>query len=317
MIVVKLWGGLGNQLFQYAIGQKITHHTSHQLKFDISWFDRKKSETDRDLRLQHFNTNIPIASKVDIKRSMNPKFVPAELKSTLAVYMSRISTFFKRIPSHMFPEIVAEIFDYYYEIQEKNTSKSLDWPYARRHYQDIVDIAETAYLDGYWQSYKYFKDVWNKIEDDFIISTPPTEKNKKTAEKIINSEHSVGVHVRRGDFDDQGSSLPIEYYNKCVNKISSEMNEVNFFVVSNDTQWTENNITKDKSIEIINHNNGSKDYEDFRLLRLCDDQVISNSTFSWWAAWLNKNQNKNILYPIEEYNVSFDYYPDKWKGVKY
>jgi len=173
---------------------------------------------------------------------------------------------------------------------------------------------KSAYIDGSWQNEKYFKDIEDVIKRDFTFKTKLSEKNFILANNIKNT-NSVGIHLRNyalGHFGKNNKDLNMygtmssEYYHKAVEHIEKTKSDLHFFVFSDDINMAKNNIRlKYPSIFITNNNN--KDYEDMQLMSLCKHQIICNSTFSWWAAWLNSNSDKIVIAPKNWFaNANFD-----------
>jgi hypothetical protein len=168
-------------------------------------------------------------------------------------------------------------------------------------YYDIsVDDVE---LNGYFQSEKFFLHCKDLILNQFEFKT---EIVNSILSKYEESKSSLGVHVRRGDYVNQPNhhpTLSMEYYNSIIENKSNEYDKI--FIFSDDVDWVKNNFSGDKFI--FPHFEENNDLFSFILLSLMKDIVISNSTYSWWAAWLNKNKDKKIYSPNHS----------KWFGPMY
>ena len=263
MIVVKLMGGMGNQMFQYACGKALSIKHGVPLILDHSYLERKqpKNITKRNYELSAFG--------IELKAS---KYL---------LFKIYFSSFLTRILSHkFFYKIINEISPY-----EANTK----FPY----YNNLI-------INGYFQSEQYFLKICDIIRSDFIFTNPNPKYNELI--NFINSlETPVSVLVRRDDYinlsDD--SLLSIEYYNESIDYISSKVQNPCFLVFTiGDTAWVKENLKSDKKIIFIeNENPDLKGFEKMRLMSLCKHNIIANSSFGWWSAWLNSFQSKIVVAP--------------------
>jgi len=151
---------------------------------------------------------------------------------------------------------------------------------------------QNIFLDGYFQSEKYFIHNKQKILDLFKIDETTLEYLNSKYPDIMNSDNTCGIHVRRGDFlrIDFYNKLNMDYYNKAIDMVGRDKH---FIIFSNDIPWCKENF-KDINATFIE---GEKDYVDMYLMSLCKDNITSNSTFSWWGSYINPNPNKKIFTP--------------------
>jgi hypothetical protein len=186
------------------------------------------------------------------------------------------------------------------------------------HTLDNRFFSDNCYYDGYWQSYKYVKLVENALNAEMKIYVSFCESDSDILRKIMGTE-SVGIHIRRGDYISNkynrrifGSFSP-GYYLKSINLIKQKLINAEFYVFSDDINWA-------REQDILNHCTfveGNRTLEDFYLMSLCKHNIIANSTFSWWAAWLNKNPQKIVIAPENWYNGNLnkdtvDLVPESW-----
>ncbi|MCK4744844.1 alpha-1,2-fucosyltransferase, partial [Candidatus Parcubacteria bacterium] len=163
----------------------------------------------------------------------------------------------------------------------------------------ILKLIGNIYLDGYWQSEKYFKNIENSIRKEFTLKNDLQLKAKKLLRKIKNTE-SISIHIRRNDYishkpaNQYHGVCHLSYYKKAINVIIKKIDDPHFFVFSDDIDWCKKNL-KIKFPTIFVE--GNKDYEDLILMSKCKHNIIANSTFSWWGAWLNNNPNKIVIAP--------------------
>jgi len=282
MIIVNLYGGLGNQLFQYAAGRQLAEKNETVLKFDIDNFKRDKR---RQYGLHHFNINENFCTAAD-KEIINGKTVWRKLLNKTG------------LSSH----------------KAIYTEQSLSFD------KNIFESGDNTYLDGYWQSEKYFKPVEKIIRTECRVRELPSAINKNLADKI-KSVNAVSIHVRRGDFvtnkeiNAYHGVCDIDYYHRAIKLLTTELNDPYFFIFSDDIEWTKNNLSiNNYPVEYIDHNI-SAEYEDLRLMYLCKHNITANSSFSWWGAWLNDFTGKKIIAPKKWFQppvINKDIIPEGW-----
>jgi hypothetical protein len=257
MIVSKIQGGIGNQMFQWAYGRYLSIKYQKQFYVDKSFYSNQQgNNVVRRFELEKFN------------------FKPIDISET------KIETnlkFFRVLDDFKFKEI----------------SISSDFNY---------------YLDGYWQSEKYFIDIKDKLLLDF---SPSVEIENKLKSNFLGK--TVSLHIRRTDYVTSNGYHPVQnldYYNKALESLGAYDRLIIF---SDDVNWCKLNLKFNNMIfcEIEN------DLHQLWLMSLCHDNIIANSTFSWWAAWLNKNPNKKVIAPKlwfgQQTNIdSSDIIPDSW-----
>lgn len=270
MIITKLQGGLGNQLFQYAIGRRFAIDGNTFLKVNIENFDRLTNTAKRNYKLNVFQVETTLASKADeISVLGAPFFQPIKRR---------------------FWKMGIDIFNWNYLREESYT-----------YHPEILKNKKNIYLDGYWQCPLYFESIRAQLLNE--LSLKPEFRTKEFLNKLaeIKSTKSIAIHVRRGDYatntivNKQFGMCSIDYYNAAMQYLSNKLDKPTFFVFSDDIPWCkENLIATDCNIQYVTD---FADYEDLLLMSACENQIISNSTFSWWAAWLNKNESKLIIAP--------------------
>ena len=289
MIITKLSGGLGNQLFQYALGQNIALKQNTQLKLDVSFFE---NDTLRSYMLKNFNITAQVATTDEIKKISEHHWS----KMTLATKRI-IRLFWGKNISH---------------IRERDTF-CFD--------EQIFGYSGDLYLEGYWQTERYFYDIEKVVRDEFKVATPLIGKNADLIE-AISKVNSISLHVRRGDYVTNESArsilgqLDIEYYYKCMEYINSRINNPHYFIFSDDPDWVFNNLSTFHPVTFIDNNSVEECYEDLRLMMSCKHHIIANSSFSWWGAWLNPNQDKIVLAPknwhADKSRKTLDLLPTSW-----
>lgn len=270
MIIVNLTGGLGNQLFQYAFGKALAIKNNCQLKLDISSFKNYKL---RDYNLRSFSIDEKIASKQECDL----------LKGENLFFLQKIKN---KILNRNF----------------YHTEKSIQFN------DEYKKITNPAYILGYWQSEKYFKEIEDIIRNEFTIVTPPSKQNRELINKIIN-ENAISIHVRRGDYvNDKHTNqvhgvCSLSYYYEAIELMNSKNSNPVFYIFSDDIEWAKKNLLFKKEKIFIDFNDKSN-YEDMRLMSNCKHHIIANSSFSWWGAWLNNSKSKIVIAPKIWFNNS-------------
>ena len=280
MIITKLKGGLGNQMFQYAIGRNLSIIHNTQLKLDTSFFQERLTKPNfakRYYNLNIFNIVENFASKDEIEEFKKYEKIGGYRK------------FFHDI-------LKADETKY---IKEKQCSFD----------KNILRASDNIYLDGYWQSEKYFstqsadilsnkENIENLIRQEFTLKNEFQIKNIDLTRKIKNS-NSISIHIRRGDYTDSKTKksiglCPVKYYHQAITEIINKVKNPIFFIFSDDIKWSKNNLQINLPATFID---GNKNYEDLILMSMCKHNIIANSSFSWWGAWLNQNPNKIVIAP--------------------
>jgi hypothetical protein len=287
MIIVQLKGGLGNQLFQYAAGLSLGKHHRVDVTVDVAEL-RQPDEaigTFRAYELMHLIKPPAIASEEEIKNIKH-------------------KTISKRYLDKLFPSYKRTIYNEKQFCFDKN----------------FFNSGNHIYLKGYRQSEKHFKPIEKAVQQDFQLQHELVADIKDFG-KQLSSINSVSIHVRRGDYANTAvteyhGSLDKDYYQRAIDKISSVVPDPTFFVFSDDINWVKNNVTFEKSVAFISGSISTTHYEDFYLMSCCRHNIIANSSFSWWAAWLNLNPNKAIIAPKKWFNNpklnSDDLIPGNW-----
>lgn len=286
-IIVKFNGGLGNQMFQWALARSLEKKTSIKTIFDMSFFEKKYA---RPYELNVFN--------------INPEFAE---DFWLKLKLKTIWKFRKKL----------------------NGKKLLGLTlYSEPHFEfdeNVFSIEPNTYIEGFFQSEKYFKDIENELRADFQFKNEPDEENKKLIEKI-GATNSISLHIRRGDYVQKKryqnlyATCSLDYYKRGVEYIAKHYSKPVLFIFSDDINWVKANLNLPYESIYVSHNTSSKSYEDMRLMSLCKHNIIANSSFSWWGAWLNNNKEKIVIAPLKWFNdesiIQTDVIPQNWIKLK-
>ena len=268
MIIIKLQGGLGNQLFQYATALALAKIHNTTVGFDLSFFDsNQKLITPRKFDLHLLG--IP-NHKTPIQDLFAYELVPIPFKK-------KVSKLFRNLGNK---KLYREASFLYNQTIFKKTSGN-------------------CHLTGYFQSEKYFKSVEQELRN--TIQRPVINSDIFSSMACCNS---VSLHVRRGDYINSSSThefhgvSSLDYYTQAIQFITSRIQNTHFFVFSDDLPWVQNAFKDMQGPFIfVDGNHGDKSYLDMVLMSYCKHHIIANSSFSWWGAWLNPSTTKIVIAP--------------------
>jgi Glycosyl transferase family 11 len=274
-IVVIQSHGLGNQLFQYAAGRSFAKRYAGSLRIACQPPSQQVADgAPRPLLLHEFNITGRVAQKTKIDRlvlSTKPRYASAARIARAA--------------------LCAEV------IREEPT-QFLFHPEVELAHQTRI-----AYFVGYWQSHQFAQDIESELRKEFRLRTPLTGKNLELANRIRSARMPVSVHLRRGDYATafgSGVLLPLDYYTRAVQHIAAVEQDCTFFVFSDDKGFAREWARGRSNFVVVDHNDSELlAHEDMRLMSLCRHNIIANSSFSWWGAWLNQNPDKRVIAPAQ------------------
>ena len=272
-VVVQISGGLGNQMFQYAMGRALSVRHGVPLLLDLSWFQNMQGSTPREFQLEVF---------------------PA-LKRENACWRECTSIEKKEL-CHV-------------PIWKKCVGKLLGKPFLNaRHILEKDCVAESfaerinvpVYLQGYWQNAAYFDAVSDVIAEDFAFGKIPVA-SEAMAREIAATEHSVFVHIRRGDYVSDSATnafhgvCSTEYYEKALQHIQTCAPQATLYLFSDASDWVRDNFdTQGLRSVVVDLHDETTAYHDMYLMSLCRHHVIANSSFSWWGAWLSRGNGMTV-----------------------
>lgn len=279
MIIVKLQGGLGNQLFQYAFGRLLSIKNNAEVKYFFE--ETQKHDTNREYKLGYFHTKVILATPKEIESARYP----------LGKYFGIVSKLYKKI------------------FKQYNIG-----------YVPTMLSQKNGLCEGYWQSYKYLDPIREKLLEELTLKNPIDTKFSEVIEKMKNT-NSVSVHVRRGDYVDDAKTksehytFGLEYYEKAFSILQKKIESPVLFIFSDDIDWAKENIKSDIKMNFVS-NPMIQDYEELVLMSQCKHNIIANSTFSFWAAWLNQSPLKIVIAPQKwnnQYTKEYkDLLPEGW-----
>jgi hypothetical protein len=276
-------------MFQYAAGRSIAIRRKCELKIDISDFSEYWLHQGFELD-KIFNCQINLATSKDL---VNLLGLRGHHKIRGLLSRSSLSWFRSK------EFIVEPHFEY--------------WP-------ELSSSPEKSYIRGYWQSEKYFLDIANELRADFAFKNPMTAKNLELAKKI-EGENSVSLHIRRGDYvkNPKASALygtcTLDYYSEAMQLMIGKLGMPHVFIFSDDIDWAKDNLLISAPHTFVYQNIGIDSYRDMQLMSLCKHNIIANSSFSWWGAWLNPSESKIVIAPRKWFSADIndgDLIPEKW-----
>lgn len=198
------------------------------------------------------------------------------------------------------------------------TQKEKEIDYCSYNSKYVIPRGVFNIFDGFWQSEKYFKCVERKVKEQFQFDYDKlNSESKKMLLELVNQSCSVSVHIRRGDYKDYqdyfGGICTTEYYQNAINYLKSQIHNPKFYFFSDDIEWVKYEF-KDLNAVFVDWNLKEESWQDLFLMSQCNHNIIANSSFSWWGAWLNNNSNKIVIAPQKWFNKipARDIIPETW-----
>lgn len=312
MKVIRITPGLGNQMFQYSLllNYKLK---GEQIYFDLAPCKHSKKHNSYELE-KIFNIQVSEVSFWNKFKLIGPSFYIGNREITLLKLINKV---------------IEKLFGEKYILNSKNYIFEKGANQEFNFNSKYLELIGDRYISGYFNSYKYFENIQDEVRKVFTFSEI-LENDKQNFEVLnnIRNSQSVSIHVRRGDYI--GSNLDVcdlAYYKRAVDKVLAELDKRNinkanikFFIFSDDMAWCRGNFDflKDYEVCYVDWNKGGNSYKDMQLMSECQHNIIPNSTFSWWGAWLNENQNKILIAPrfwMKNIKNSIDRCPENWVKV--
>ena len=271
MIIVRLISGLGNQLFQYSFARRIALERNVPLKLDTSFYD---SQDLRAYQLDYFNIKAEVISQEALSKALRTNWFWMARKGWYGT--QRLLPYYKK-------RIVREKEKFCYDPNMTETSK-------------------ITYFNGYWQHYRYHQSHEAIVRNELTLKSQYLSKISKLLTEIDSSD-SVSLHIRRGDYisdpraNERFGILPLDYYQDALKFIRQRINTPTVYVFSDDTEWVQNHLKLDSPLHFITIEDEARDVLELALMSRCQHNIIANSTFSWWGAYLNNNPHKIVIAP--------------------
>ncbi len=278
MIITKISDGFGNQMFMYATAYALAKRLDAELMLDISYLD---TNTFREYELDKLNI---VYDKCFSTRCL--KFYPLKV-----------------LARRFFHGMIKLKYGFYHERK----------PYF--YDPNFNEIKDNTYLFGYWQTEKYFKAYRKELLQMFTPKYALSEDSKQYIMQVQRC-NSVAIHIRRGDYVKLGICLDSDYYHNSIKFIEEKLKSDNiiYFVFSDDLEFAKSMLepSSHRKLEFVKCSSNNATLDDFFIMKSCKHIIMANSSFSWWAAWLNDNPDKIVLYPVSD--KKNDFYPDEWIG---
>ena len=298
MKIVNIKGGLGNQMFQYAfalaLGKK---NPKERIMIDTQLYHNSFVKEFRGNNFYH--------NGFEIKRLFSDANLPIATWKDII----RVSYY---IPNYVFSRAARKFFPK----RKREYLQALTDAYV--YDRDVLESNMFSYFDGYWNSLQYFDEYKNDVVDAFKFPPFDTEENIEFANKL-GKENSVTIHVRRGDY----LNIPVyqglcnlDYYKKAISEVKGKIKDPVFFVFSNDQEWCRENLKElleGYEVIYVTNNKGNDSYRDMQLMTLARCNILANSSFSWWGAYLNIRKDNIAIVPEKWVNMPCDkLYPNNW-----
>lgn len=289
MKIVRIIGGLGNQMFQYAFALSLK---------------------------QMFPDEVILIDKNAFRGYPLHNGYILEKIFALSIRQASISEIFKvsiPLPHYRLWQIGKRLIPKMESIYEEKEDMVFD--------SEVYSVIGSTYYDGYWQSEKYFSSNVHIVRNEFRF--PDLDKRNKEFVCKYAGKTTVSIHVRRGDYLKEPlfkNIADIFYYQKAIERIKNLTDIDCFIVFSNDIEWCKKNLSElfgQTESSYVNWNHGIESYKDMQLMSLCSHNIIANSSFSWWGAWLNENPDKIVISPSKWINRQneIDIIPNTWIKV--
>lgn len=287
MVVIRLKGGLGNQLFQYAFGYILAQKNNDNLKLDIEWFETEGNVpwlVKREYELDKFEIH-----SADIIRHNTLPFIPRFFGHR---FIRRLFALIKKDNIQIGKWLVV------------STTSAFN-------YMNLPK-SENVFLNGYFDNHAaiYLKGYIEKLRKEFKYKTC-SDSTRKLINEIKSKGDTTSIHVRRTDqMHDTGHKVGLDYYKSAIEYIRKERPDTFFFVFSDDIDWCKKVLNGYKNLIIATDKNEPDTLRDFLGMITCNNNIIAYSTYSWWAAMLNENAEKIVITP--EFYDSIEFLPPEW-----
>lgn len=285
MIIVKLQGGLGNQMFQYAFGLARSVEVNSPLYLDLSFFASQQAGSDityREFELGLFSDKVKIADNNTVKSFTH---------------------------SNRFQRTLNKLGISKKQVYQEQSLKVDQTPFK---------LSPPVYFDGYWQSEDYFNRTEKLIRNAFEFKKPLNKQSQQIEGELFNQHNTVSVHIRRGDYvssartNEIHGTCSLNYYRQAIETLKSKLADPYFYFFSDEPDWVNDNLINGlEDYQLIKHNTDADSWQDMALMSKCRHHIIANSSFSWWGAWLNPQKEKIVIAPEKWFNAASEYFDDR------
>ena len=293
MIVVKLISGLGNQLFQYSFARRISLERNVPLKLDISFYD---SQDLRAYKLDCFNIEAEVITRQEVNRFLRKDWLWPARKGWNAT-------------QRLFP---------YYKKRFVEEQEKFEYDPA------MNKMGKNAYIVGYWQHHQYHQRHESTLRKELTLRPSYQQKVGQLRDEIEANGQSVSLHIRRGDYvtdpyaKGRFGALPMSYYRKAIEQIKQRTVKPEIYVFSDEIDWAKEHLNVECPTHYVSLDDPDQDVLELFLMSRCKHNIMANSTFSWWGAYLNSNPEKIVIAPQRwsndpHVNSKINIQPPQWK----
>ena len=282
MVFIKISEGLGNQFFKYACGYAVARNNNDkEIIIDRSGYAFRP----HSYQLDQFNIS-----------AIDGNFMSTKADNKIARGITRVSRLIK-----------INKYGLCKNVKEKVKTQMKYAPYDFSYKKSI-------YIEGYWQNEKYFKKYYNDLKKEFSPKEGVISEKAKDLMKQCHADNSVALHIRRGNYAKEWL-LPENFYKKALEIINDNITNPIIYIFCEDIEYVKQNYGHLQNSVFVTEKYKFTDIEEFFLISSCKNQIIANSTFSWWAAYLNDNPQKRVIAPDYK-QWTGDYYPKGWTTIK-
>ncbi len=327
MILLQIAGGLGNQMFQYAVARKLAGKGDGVVLADLYHLGVQLQPA-RKYRLEKFCVKAGHASWHHVLAYNPLEFVTRVARRLPKGLAGRV---LYRMSRHGLKSTCDYRF-YRYQPDKPKPPLKIGKTVSERHFHfdpELLELSGDMLLMGYWQTEKYFSDIAHQLRTEFQLRTPMEGEDARVAAQMQECL-SVSLHIRRGDkaVAKDFNSTTAEYCQRAVEWFRSHLGSPKFFVFSDDWEWTLQHLPEAVDIVYVSHNSIGQDVEGWNweenlsLMSHCRHHIIGPSSFSWWAAWLNPDPDKIVLSPPYQRWLNFpncdtsDVIPEAWIQIE-
>jgi len=300
MIITRLTGGLGNQMFQYAAGLSLAHTCRTVLKLDVAWFGEAGTKAHERYALNGFNLDAHFATT-------------EETNQLHGIPLTRVEHWSVALAERL----------HFYQYARRLRQRGQVFYDAVSGFNPVFFAqSDGTYLHGNWQSEKFFTPVADQLRAHFSLRYPASPELAALATRIRSSA-SACLHFRRGDYVNDPryareiGALGLAYYEEAVRRLRAQHPDTKLYIFSDDIAAISREFTPAGPHEFVDEPAGTAPHQILHLMSLCDHAIIANSTFSWWAAWLGGKPSQLVFAPARwfadnsPYNAT-DLVPDRW-----